>query len=63
MSALPETLAALEKKKEQLHEQLADPSIYQAGPAESLKISAELAKVESDLSSAYARWEDLEARA
>jgi ATP-binding cassette subfamily F protein uup len=61
--ALPARIEELETEHERLVSSLADPALYQAGGDEVVKATARLAAVEHELAGAYARWEELEARA
>ena len=60
LDQLPGKIEALEKKINELQQQLADPDIYktQADTAHSLQI--ELKQNEEQLNTAYQRWQDLE---
>ena len=60
LESLPATIAALEAQQQQLHETLADPALYrQAGP-QIAEMKARLASIDTELATAYARWEELE---
>ncbi|MBK1733924.1 ABC transporter ATP-binding protein [Halorhodospira abdelmalekii] len=63
LAELPEHIEALEQKQATLHEQLADPALYQqADEARIRALQQELATLEAQLTETYARWEALEAR-
>ncbi len=60
LESLPATIAALEAQQQQLHATLADPALYrQAGP-QIAEMKARLASIDTDLATAYTRWEELE---
>ena len=59
LNALPEEIEHLETEQQTLHQALSDPARYQDGTdISALKIQLE--KIESQLETAYARWEALE---
>jgi len=59
---LPVTIEKLEKKKDSLEEKMADPDIYK--DADKLKITqTDYSNLETELATAYTRWEELEAQA
>jgi ATP-binding cassette subfamily F protein uup len=58
--ALPEVIEALEKEKQALYAELADPALYRNAGEEIAGRQAKLDRLEQDLSAAYARWELLE---
>ena len=55
-------IEALESEQEELHGRLADPALYQGDGTAVATAKGRLAELESELTSAYARWEALEAR-
>ena len=60
LEALPKDIEKYETKIASLHEQLADPKLYQQDPNKVTDLQTELAKVEPLLETAFARWEELE---
>ncbi|MFB1490350.1 MULTISPECIES: ATP-binding cassette domain-containing protein [unclassified Thiocapsa] len=62
LAELPARIEALEGAQAELHERLSDPAFYQAAREEVAAVKGRLASLESDLETAYARWESLEAR-
>lgn len=62
LAALPAQIEALELEQAALHEQLADPTLYQADASVAADVRTRLATVAAELATAYARWEVLEAR-
>jgi ATP-binding cassette subfamily F protein uup len=60
LEALPGQIAETEARIKELHEKLADPSIYQEGGADVAGITAELEEQEQALAAQYERWEELE---
>ncbi|ABM60932.1 ATP-binding cassette domain-containing protein [Halorhodospira halophila] len=62
LAALPERIEALEREQAQLHEQLADPALYQSDDGRLSALQEQLAELEARLESTYERWQDLEAR-
>ena len=61
LEALPKRLEDLEKEKEELHWQLADPTLYQKDKSAMPRTQKRLAELEQELKKAYGRWEALEA--
>jgi len=61
LDQLPARIEALEAEQAGLHEAMADPGFYQQGAEAMADAQARLARVESELEAAYARWEALEA--
>ena len=59
---LPERIEALETEQAQLHGDLADPELYRTRADEVPTLQERLRTVESELETAYARWEELERR-
>jgi ATP-binding cassette subfamily F protein uup len=60
LAALPTRIEALEAELATLHQRLADPDLYRH-PKDIVTIKDRLAQVESEHSSAFNRWEELEA--
>jgi len=63
LAGLPARIEALEARIGEIRGRLADPALYRAAAQEVRSLHAELAQAEADVAAAYARWEDLEARA
>ena len=63
LETLPARIEALETEQGRLYHDMADPTLYQQGGDEVVKATARLAELERELANAYARWEELEARA
>lgn len=63
LEALPVQIEALEAQQSQIHEQLADPAIYQSGGGEIATLQEHLSLITDDLTTAYDRWGDLSERA
>jgi len=61
LDILPVTIEKLEAKKEKVEVSLADPTTYQQGESALAALQDEYKKLESDLTAAYSRWEELEA--
>ena len=62
LEGLPARIEALEAEQESLHDRLADPALYQGDGSAVAAAKGRLAALESELASAYARWEELEER-
>ncbi len=62
LADLPERIEALEQRQAQLHEELADPALYQVDDGRLPQLQGQLAELEAQLETAYARWQELEAR-
>ncbi len=62
LTSLPKDIEKYETQIASIHEQLADPTLYQQDPNLVSDLQTELAKVESLLETAFARWEELEAK-
>ena len=60
LDALPERIEQLETQIAEVHAAMADPDFYQQAGEEIAAEQARLAKLESELATAYARWEELE---
>lgn len=63
LKSLPAKIESLEAKIEQLHSEMAEPAFYQAGSAKVAATSKVLHQTEAELATAFARWEEYEARA
>lgn len=63
LDELPQRIEALESEQACLHQQLADPQLYQNEDGRLAKLQSELSEIESALETAYARWQELEQRA
>ncbi len=61
LSKLPQQIAVLEKKIDQLQQSFGDPDFYQRPAAEVSDVQQDLVKKEADLAKMYVRWETLEA--
>ncbi|MFG0289081.1 MAG: ATP-binding cassette domain-containing protein [Rhodopirellula sp. JB044] len=62
LKQLPGKIEKLEAKIEQLHAEMADPDFYQSGGEAIAATTKVLREAESELETAYERWEELEAR-
>lgn len=60
LEALPKRLEELEKEKEELHWQLADPTLYQKDSATIPRAKKRLEELEQELKTTFDRWESLE---
>jgi ATP-binding cassette subfamily F protein uup len=60
LTNLPAKIEAIEASIAAVHTKMAEPSFYQQGGAEIAKVQQELKQLESDLATAYERWETLE---
>ncbi len=61
LKALPGTIEALEREQAALHARMADPEYYKCGKAEIVADQRRLEEIETAVSVAYARWEQLDA--
>jgi ATP-binding cassette subfamily F protein uup len=61
LDALPARIEAIETEQHELGVRLGDPSLYQNEPAVAPKLKARLQVLEAEMSTAFARWEELEA--
>ena len=61
LEALPDRIEELESKIATVHSAMADAAYYQQPANEIAKQNSELKSMESELASAYQRWEELEA--
>ncbi|MAR92361.1 MAG: ATP-binding cassette domain-containing protein [Pseudomonadota bacterium] len=62
LEALPLRIEQLEQQLDSLHQQLADPALYQQTPTQITEVKQAAAKLETELEQAFARWEQLESR-
>ena len=62
LEALPERIATLEREQASISQRLADGTVYRDDPAQAKVLQAGLAKINTDLAAAFARWEQLESR-
>ena len=60
LDTLPAKIESLEAEKEKVEQSLSDPAVYQQGDAVLAALQVEYKQMETDLSAAYARWEELE---
>ena len=63
LTGLPEAIEHIESQIAELHQQMAEPTFYQQSGGEIASAQARLTDLESQLSQAYQRWEQLEALA
>ncbi len=61
LDSLPQLIEELETKIEELQASINDPSFFQQSPEETTPKLEALAKAESELETAFERWEELEA--
>ncbi|MFP4130474.1 MAG: ABC transporter ATP-binding protein, partial [Halorhodospira sp.] len=62
LAELPGQIEALEAEQARLHEQLADPALYQRGDGRLQELQQQLAELEARLEQGYERWQELEER-
>ncbi|MCP4451972.1 MAG: ATP-binding cassette domain-containing protein, partial [Planctomycetes bacterium] len=63
LEGLPARIEAMEEEVSALHTQLADPSFYRTtSEKEVARITQRTSELDTELKTAYARWEDLESR-
>jgi ATP-binding cassette subfamily F protein uup len=62
LDALPARIEELETEQGELEQQMADPDFYQQEAATIRQAQERLAAIQSELATAYERWEELEAR-
>ncbi|MBD5781436.1 ATP-binding cassette domain-containing protein [Pelagicoccus sp. NFK12] len=60
LEALPKRIEELEERKEALVGVLADPATYQEGESKIVALKSEMGEIESELETAFERWEELE---
>lgn len=63
LDTLPARIEALENEQGRLHQELADPMLYQQHSDQVTQINARLAELEHELAEAFARWEALDEKA
>lgn len=63
LEKLPARIEELERQQSALHDAMSQPDFYQQAADEISATQMQLAELESELESAYARWEALEAKA
>ena len=63
LEELPRKIETWEAEQAALHTQMAMPEFYQQESARITAVNATLAELDATLTAAYARWEELEARA
>lgn len=63
LGELPAKIEALEAQLGELHDAMADPTLYQQGGDKIAELKARTTSIETELPKLYARWEELEARA
>jgi ATP-binding cassette subfamily F protein uup len=62
LEELPLLIEKLETEQSQIHQALAAPALYQAGHKDEIaRLQSRLPALETELSAAYARWEELDA--
>jgi len=62
LEALPQLIETLEAEQQKLHDMMADPNFYKKDPAAITATAARLEELNQQLTAAYTRWEELEAR-
>ena len=60
LEELPERIASLESQQARFHEQMADPEFFKQDPTTIASANEELLTLTDQLTTAYARWEQLE---
>lgn len=63
LEQLPETIEALEAEQGRIYEEMASPAFYKQDGAEIVSAKARLESIETELTEAFERWEELEAKA
>ena len=61
LEELPDRIAAMEEEKDRIHSELSDPELYQSSEGDPAALTRRLGELESELSTAYGRWEELDA--
>ncbi|MFO0960554.1 MAG: ATP-binding cassette domain-containing protein [Isosphaeraceae bacterium] len=61
LESLPAKIEKMEAESRQIHEAMADPAFYKKPSGEMAGVKARLQALETELATAYARWEELEA--
>lgn len=62
LAEIPDKIASMEKRQQELTEQLSDPELYSGGNDRAQAINDELAQIEEELLALFERWEILEAK-
>ena len=62
LDTLPQTIEKLEQKLASLHQQLADPTLYQQGADKMVELQNQATETEQELEQAFERWAELDAR-
>lgn len=62
LAEIPDKIATMEKRQQDLTEQLSDPELYAGGNNRAQAINDELAQIEEELLTLFERWEFLEAK-
>jgi ATP-binding cassette subfamily F protein uup len=62
LETLPQTIEKLENELAQLHQQLADPALYQQGTAAVQALQTKATTAEKALETAFERWSELDSR-
>ncbi len=60
LEALPLRIEEMETEQAGLHQEMADPKLYQEAPEKAKEIRDRLGKLEEELATCYARWEELD---
>ena len=60
LDELPERIASLERRQQQLHAEMAATGFYQSGGDRIAKAATELAQIDEDLADCFQRWEALD---
>jgi ATP-binding cassette subfamily F protein uup len=63
LETLPDRIANLEARQNELQQQLATPGFFQSGSSKITEVTTELSRVAEELAACYNRWELLEAGA
>ena len=62
LESLPKRIEELEAEQLRLGEQLADPQTYRENASDAASLGVQLRTIETEIETAYARWEELESR-
>ena len=62
LEELPGRIEKMEAEQATIHARMAEPGFYQEGGAEIAKVTTRLQTLDTDLQTAYTRWEELESR-
>ncbi|MEH6570268.1 MAG: ATP-binding cassette domain-containing protein [Halioglobus sp.] len=62
LELLPEQIEALEQQQSALEAKISDPNFYQSGQAQVDSVLQELTKVQGQLETTFARWEELDSK-